>query len=124
MDGIAAMRNNSAAPVIDAPAELRARRLAKEAAARAERTNTLAKLLAGAADDRCHLLAKFAQIDQTFADIDQMFADVGRRLDALEKSRSALAIQPARRELTSWSPERLAEALRDIAPAEIAKLLQ
>jgi hypothetical protein len=75
------------------------------------------KLLAGATDDRCDLLAKFAQIDQTFADI-------GRRLTVLEKSRSALAVQPPRRELGSWSSERLAGALRDMPPAEIAKFLQ
>lgn len=88
-----------------------------KSAARAERTNTLAKLLAGAADDRCDLLAKFAQIDR-------MFADIAHRLDVIEKSRSALAVQLPRRELTSWSPERLAGALRDMSPAEIAKLLQ
>jgi hypothetical protein len=88
-----------------------------KSAARAERTNTLAKLLAGAADNRCDLLAKFARIDQ-------MFADVGHRLTVLEKSRSALAARPPRRELTSWSPERLAGALRDMSPAELVKLLQ
>ena len=112
------MTNSKDTPAINsALAELRSRRLAKENAACTERANTLAKLLAGAADDRCDLLAKFAQIDR-------MFADIGHRLDVIEKSRSALAVQPPRRELSSWSPERLAGTLRDMSPAEIAKLLQ
>jgi hypothetical protein len=53
-----------------------------------------------------------------------MFADIQHRLDVIEKSRAALSIQPPRRELTSWSPEGLAAALRDMPPAELAKLLQ
>jgi hypothetical protein len=95
-----------------------------KSAARAERTNTLAKLLAGAPDNPCDLLAKFARIDQMFADVDQMFADIGHRLSVLEKSRSALAVQPPRGELGSWSPPDLAAALRDMSRAELVKLLQ
>jgi hypothetical protein len=110
--------------ISSASAELRSRRLANESAARAERTNKLVKLLAGVADDRCDLLVKFSQIDRIFSDIDQMFADIARRLTVLEKSRSALAVQPPRRGLTPWSPEGLAAALRSMSPAEIAKLTQ
>jgi hypothetical protein len=63
-------------------------------------------------------------IDGLIAELDRMFGDIAHRLDVIEKSRSALAVQPPRRELTSWSPERLAGALRDMSPAELMKLLQ
>jgi hypothetical protein len=105
-------------------AELRSRRLAKESAARAEHADALAKQVAKAAANRRELLSKFDRLDQMFGDVHRLFVDVNHRLVAIEKAQSALAIKPTRRELTSWSPEMLATAMRDMSRAELAKLLQ
>jgi hypothetical protein len=98
-------------------ADPRSRRLAQENAARTEQANAAAKYRAQSAADR-------RDLTETFEKLDRMFADIQHRLDVIEKSRAALSIQPPRRELTSWSPEGLAAALRDMPPAELAKLLQ
>ena len=59
-----------------------------------------------------------------FDRIDRSIADVQRRLDVIEKSRSALAHQPRQRALTSWSATGLAVALAQMSPAELEKLRQ
>lgn len=105
-------------------AELRSRRLAKESAARVEHADALAKQAAKAAANRRELLAKFDHLDQMFVDVQRQFVDVKHRLEVIEKAQSALAIKPTRRELTSWSPEMLATAMRDMPATELAKLLQ
>ena len=64
------------------------------------------------------------KFDRIFADMDRIFADIQRKLDVIEKSCSALAHQPPRPALTSWSATGLAAVLADLSPAERAKLLQ
>ena len=111
------MNNSATSDTDSALAWLRERRLAKEAVAREEYAKAFTKQREQSATNRREMLAKFAQIDQ-------MLADVLHKLDVIEKSRAPLSIQPPRRELTSWSPERLAAALLDIPAAELEKLLQ
>ena len=82
---------NSKTPEADRGlAWLRSRRLAKEAAAREEQVNALAKYRAQAAENRRDMLAKFEQIDR-------MLADARHKLDVIEKAQSALAHQPRQR---------------------------
>jgi hypothetical protein len=103
---------------------LRSRRLAKEAAAREERVNALAKYREKAGADRRELLAKFDQFDRAIAEIRRRLTVAEKSLTVAEKSRSVLAHQPPRPALTSWSPEGLAAALAGMSPAELEKLRQ
>jgi hypothetical protein len=70
------------------------------------------------------LAKQFDQIAKQFDQIDRSIADVQRRLDVIEKSRSALAHRPRQRALTSWSATGLAAALAEMSPAELEKLRQ
>ncbi len=111
------MTNSTTSDTDRALAWLRSRRLAKEAAAREEQLNTLAKYRAQAAENRRELLAKFDQFDRALAEI-------RRQLTVIEKSQSVLAHKLPQHALTSWSPTGLAAALADMSPAELEKLRQ
>jgi hypothetical protein len=72
---------------------LRSRRLAKEAAAREEHAQALAKYRAQAAENRRDLLAKFDQFDRAIAGIRYQLTVNEKSLTVAEKSQSALAHQ-------------------------------
>jgi hypothetical protein len=118
------MSDSATSDTDSALACLRSRRLAKEAAAREEHAQALAKQREQAAENRRALLAKFDQIDRAIAEIRRQLTVNEKSLTAISKSRSVLAHQPPRPALTSWSPEGLAVALADMSPAELEKLRQ